>query len=398
MATYSIFWIFVTIIFYTLVGYPLIITLLASLRPRRAAGSQMVFTPTVTLLITAYNEEEVISKKLDNSLGLDYPKDHLQVLVAADGSDDRTAEIVSSHKERGVELCYNPERRGKMAAINRAVHMARGEILVFSDANNFYAPNTLHELIRPFVDPAVGAVSGSKHINKDDSAVSASEGLYWKYESFVKKQEYRFDSCVGVAGEILAIRRNLFQMPPDNVINDDFFIAMLIARRGFRIAYAPEACSFEPASISAEEEVIRRARISAGRFQAILFAHKFLSLRRPVLAWQVMSHKFLRPLLPFAMLGALAANLLAVLFPGRSGSQGILVLDPPYNWALLSLQLFFYLLALVAPRMKNMRLVGKILYLPTFFINSNYAALMGLFRFLTGKQSVLWERVSRKND
>jgi cellulose synthase/poly-beta-1,6-N-acetylglucosamine synthase-like glycosyltransferase len=358
----------------------------------------MVFTPTVTLLITAYNEEEVISKKLDNSLGLDYPKDHLQVLVAADGSDDRTAEIVSSHKERGVELCYNPERRGKMAAINRAVHMARGEILVFSDANNFYAPNTLRELIRPFVDPAVGAVSGSKHINKDDSAVGASEGLYWKYESFVKKQEYRFDSCVGVAGEILAIRRNLFQMPPDNIINDDFFIAMLIARRGFRIAYAPEACSFEPASISAEEEVIRRARISAGRFQAILFAHKFLSLRRPVLAWQVMSHKFLRPLLPFAMLGALAANLLAVLFPGRSGRQGILVLDPPYNWALLSLQLFFYLLALVAPRMKNMGLVGKILYLPTFFINSNYAALMGLFRFLTGKQSVLWERVSRKND
>jgi cellulose synthase/poly-beta-1,6-N-acetylglucosamine synthase-like glycosyltransferase len=358
----------------------------------------MVFTPSVTLLITAYNEEEVISKKLDNSLNLDYPIEHLQVLVAADGSGDRTAEIVRSHKERGVELCYNPERRGKMAAINRAVHMARGEILVFSDANNFYAPNTLRELIGPFVDPAVGAVSGAKHINKDDSVVSASEGMYWKYESFVKKQESRFDSCVGVAGEILAIRRNLFQMPPDNVINDDFFIAMLVARRGFRIAYAPEAYSFEPVSRSAEEEVIRRARISAGRFQAILFAHKFLSLRRPVLAWQVISHKFLRPLLPFAMLGAFAANLLVVLFPDSSGRQGVLVLEPPYYWALLSLQLFFYLLALVAPRMKNMRLVGKILYLPTFFINSNYAALMGLFRFLTGKQSVLWERVSRKND
>lgn len=384
-------------IFYTLVGYPVTITLLASLRLRRAAGSRVVFTPTVTLLITAYNEADVIRKKLDNSLGLEYPKDRLQILVAADGSDDRTADIVSSYGDRGVEISFSPERRGKTAAINRAVHMASGEILVFSDANNLYASNALRELMVPFADPAVGAVTGAKHINKDGSTVSASEGLYWKYESFVKKQESRFFSCVGVAGEILAIRRDLFQVPPDDVINDDFFIAMLIARRGYRIAYASKACSFEPVSSSAEEEVIRRTRISAGRFQAMFLAHKLLSVRRPVLAWQVVSHKFLRPLLPFAMLGALAANLLVVLFPGRSGRYGILGLQPPYDWVLLSIQLFLYMLALVAPRLKNRGFVSNALYLPAFFVYSNYAAMMGLFRFLSGKQSVLWERVSRKN-
>ena len=241
-----LFWFFVIIILYTYLGYPLMLSLLARFRAVQKPSEvdhQAANLPSLTLLIAAYNEEEIIAEKLENSLKLDYPTSCLQILVAADGSDDRTVEIVNSFGDRGVELSYSPARDGKSPAINRALLAARGDVVVFSDANNFYEPQALHELTRHFVDPGVAVVTGAKTIVEGDGNLGDSEGLYWKYESFIKKQESRLGTCTGVVGEILAIRRNLIEPIPDNIINDDFYLAMRVIKKGFRVVYASGARS-----------------------------------------------------------------------------------------------------------------------------------------------------------
>lgn len=380
----ALFWLSVTLIIYTYLGYPTMLAALAKLFGRKPM--RLPITPPMTLLIAAYNEEAVIAKKLENSLALDYPRDKLQILVAADGSDDRTPDIVRQFAAQGVELSFSPLRRGKMAAINRAIPRARGEIIVFSDANNMYAENALRELVSPFVDPTVGAVTGAKVIAKGDGALGESEGLYWKYESFIKRKETDIGTSIGAPGEILAMRRELFETPPDAIINDDFFMAMRLLRRGYRIIYNPRARSVERVSATAGDEMARRARIVAGRYQSLALAGDLLPWQNPLVVWQVVSHKYLRPLVPLAMVAALGSNLWVVL-------RG-------FNWLwgmALAKQLTFYLLALVGRRRQSAGgRVGKLFYLPTFLVNSNWAALMGLWRFLSGGQSTRWQRVTRR--
>jgi poly-beta-1,6-N-acetyl-D-glucosamine synthase len=390
-----LFWVSLGSILYAYFGYPLMVFLLAKLsRKQEPAGSH---EPAVTLLIAAYNEESIIQEKIANSLALDYPHNLLQILIVADGSSDRTAEVVRRYADRGVALLYQPERRGKMAAINRALPEARGEIIVFSDANNLYPPETLRNLVRPFADPSVGATTGAKVIVQGDGNLGASEGLYWKYESFIKKQESHLGSCTSAAGEVLAIRKELYSRPPDQIINDDFYIAMQIVRRGYRLLYVPEARSFERVSPSARDEVTRRTRINAGRFQAIALAGEILPLNRPLLVWQIFSHKFLRPLVPFGMIGAALFNLLAVLFPANVDS--LFLLGKPYSVILLASQAIFYALAWLGTRFSNYGGKSRLLrlfYLPAFLTNSNLAALMGFIKFMRGGQSHLWERIERR--
>ncbi|NMC80402.1 MAG: glycosyltransferase family 2 protein [Chloroflexi bacterium] len=391
------FWLSAGLILYTYLGYPLLLTLVARVRP--APPVYPFTTPAVTMLIAAYNEQAVIARKLENSLSLDYPFHQLQILVAADGSDDHTVEIVRQYTDQGVELVYQPQRRGKMAAINRAMAFAKGEIVIFSDANNLYEPSSLHHLVAPFTDPRVGAVSGAKTILQGDGLLGESEGLYWKYESFIKKQENRLGTCTGVAGEILAIRRSLFQSPPQDIINDDFYMAMQIIQQGYRVVYAPQARSFERVSLSAQDEMTRRSRINAGRYQALTRLPKLLPRCNPVVWWQVISHKFLRPLVPFAMLGALLASLLTVLFPVEPGKKAFLRLAPPYNWISLILQALFYGLAVSGNRLEytNSK-AGKTLYMPTFLLNSNVAALQGCYRFFARQETPQWKRVRRPEE
>ncbi|MEW6403157.1 MAG: glycosyltransferase family 2 protein, partial [Chloroflexota bacterium] len=293
MTVAFLFWFSVTLIVYTYFGYPILVTLFA--KTRRSALLQRGSPPSITLLIAAYNEEAVIEGKLRNSLALEYPRDKLQILVVSDGSSDRTPEIVGRFSADGVELMHSPERRGKMAAINRAMPHARGDVIVFSDANNYYQPDTLIHLTTPFSDEKIGAVSGSKVIDRGDGNLGASEGLYWKYESFIKKQESRLGSCTSVAGEIFALRKNLYAPPPNNIINDDFYIGMQAIRQGYRLVYVPEAKSSERVSASAKDEIIRRTRINAGRYQVISLASQVLP-KSPLLVWQIASHKFMRPL------------------------------------------------------------------------------------------------------
>lgn len=391
-----LFWACVGAVAYTYAGYPLVVSALARLRPRPAAYPMT--EPSVTLIVAAYNEATVLAGKLENVLGLDYPAGKLQVIVAADGSDDNSVSIVERFAVQGVELSYSAERRGKMAAINRAVALARGEILVFSDANNLYVPDALRHLVAPFSDRAVGAVTGAKLIADGDGALGDSEGLYWKYEAFLKEQETRLGSCTGVAGEILAVRADLFESPPDSIINDDFWIAARLMRRGYRVVYAGAAKSIERVSVAAGDEVARRTRIVAGRYQAIAQAHRLLSLRRPLVAWQIVSHKFLRPLVPFAMLGALAANLAAVVRPARGRHRSVMRLDAPFNWLLLLLQAAFYAAAFAGNRLGKRGRAGKLLYVATFLVNSNAAAVKGLYRFMTRRQSTLWQRAVRRGE
>lgn len=382
-----IFGLAVGMILYTYIGYPALLAVIARLWPRPVQTA--VHSPTVTLLIAAYNEEETIAQKIENSLALDYPPERLQILVAADGSTDCTAQIVAAYADRdvgppSVGLSYEPARRGKMAAINRAMPRATGEIVVFSDANNFYQADALRELVRPFADARVGAASGAKVITKGDGVLGESEGLYWRYESFIKEKETAVHSAVGVAGEMLAMRRHLFEPPPDDIINDDFYLAVRLLHDGYRVVYVPTARSTERISPTAQDEMARRTRIVAGRYQAIWRGRELLPWKRPLLVWQIVSHKFLRPLVPLAMMAALFANLVLV-FRAR-----------PLARLLLVGQMGFYGTAVLGSYFHPGGKLGKLLYLPTYLVNSNLAALLGLGRFLAGKQTTRWQRVPRR--
>ena len=389
-----LFWLCVLLIIYTYAGYPFLIWLFSRAMPRPIADSTA--TPYVTLLIAAFNEEKVIAQKIENSLQLIYPRDRLQILVMDDGSEDRTQEIIKSYADRGVELAYNPPRRGKMAAINRAIQQARGEIVLFSDASNSYAADVVNEISAPFSNPRVGAVVGARAIEAGEGGLGESEGLYWKYESFIQKNESLLGCCTGIVGEILAIRRNLFTPPPDGIINDDFFMAMQVAKQGYRVAYAPNARSFESISLQARDGIERRKRIVAGRYQAIFHANRILPWNRPFVVWQIISHKFMRPLVPLFMIGALMINLLALVIPSQTNVFQLLFMSPPYNWIVFSMQAAFYLLA-VGGRVLENRNIGwlRIFYVPTFLLNSNWAALEGLYRFVTGKQTTHWAKTAR---
>lgn len=394
-----LFWFCILFIGYVYVGYPLIVAILARLRRGKEIYADI--TPQVSILIAAYNEQDIIAAKLENTLALDYPHDCVQILVAVDGSDDRTAEIVESFAERGVELSYDVRRRGKMVAINRAVPRLKHEIVVFSDANNMYAPDALRELVKPFANPKVGAVTGSKNIIEDSDAHAKADGLYWKYESFIKENETRLGSCTGVTGEILAVRRSLYQPPPAHVINDDFFIGMAVLRQGYRLVYAPEAHSVERSSLTEKDEAMRRARIVAGRYQAMLMAGSLLPWRSPLLVWQIVSHKFMRPLVPLVMILGFLATLAACLSPvpaEEAGRLAWLYLAAPFNVVFLAGQLLVALLAWFGSSLKDWGLVGKVLYIPTFLVQSNMAALSGLYSFFTGRQTALWKRARRRGE
>lgn len=387
-----IFWICVLIVVYVYLGYPLILTILASLRP--LPSNYLPIQPSVTLIISAYNEENIIADRLNNSLSLDYPKEKLQIIVVADGSDDHTVEITESFAKRGIELIYEPIRQGKMAAINHAMLFARHEVVVFSDANNYYQKDTISELVKPFSDPTIGGVSGSKRIIKGDGLLGSMEGKYWQYEAFIKNKETRLFTCTSVSGEIFAIRRRLFIPPPVSIINDDFFIMLEIIKQGYRVVYAPFAFSYEHVSLTAGDEIVRRTRIIAGRYQAMLVVNPLFYFRNPILFWQIISHKYLRSFLPFAMLGALLTNLVAIFYP-PSVSVSLIYLSHPFNWFIFTLQALFYFFAWLGNNIEGSGFFIKVLYIPTYLVNSNLAGLLGFYKYITGSQTAIWKRTKR---
>jgi cellulose synthase/poly-beta-1,6-N-acetylglucosamine synthase-like glycosyltransferase len=368
------------VIAYTFVGYPAIVAVLARVRPRPVRADPG-FEPMVSLVVVAHNEADVIAQRLVNCLALDYPDDRLELLVVTDGSDDGTDEIAAGYA--GVRVLHRPERRGKLAAMNRAAAAARGAILVFSDANNHYDPQALRQLVAPLADPAVGCVTGRKRIDDGSGRpLDEAEGLYWRYESLLKEWESRTGSVAAVAGEILAFRREAFPQTPAGAITEDFVQAMLVAADGWRVVYAPDAISLERASATVGDEAVRRSRLVTGRVQALVRLVPHLARRDPVLLCRVVSHKGLRPLIPWALLAALVSNL---------------ALARRQRWARVAAggQVGFCAAAAAGWKLERAGRRGGVLFLPYYFCRMNLATLAGTWRFATGRHDAVWARVRR---
>ncbi len=376
-----IFFVSAGLIIYTYFGYPFLLALLARLFPRPVHREE-TYTPMLTLLIAAYNEEDVITDKLENSLALDYPPDRLQILVTTDGSDDRTPDLVQQYAAQGVELNHHPERRGKMAAIKRAMPLVRGDIVVFSDANAFYRPDALRKLVRNFADARVGAVCGKRNVLKDQRALTQSETLYWRYESFIRQKESLIDSITGVDGEMLALRRALYRLPTQAVINDDVYMAYTVLNQGYRVIYESEAITEEKMSESLRDERIRRSRNVAGRYQ--LFSRPgTIPWRRPWVAFAALSHKGLRPLVPFFMFLSYVANLLWW-YTARA---------PIIPAIILAGQTLFYAGAVAGWLLDRRGITNKPLYTLYYLCSANLAALGGFAKYISGRQSTRWKKV-----
>lgn len=370
----------VVLVAYTFVGYPALAWLLSVTRAS-PPHSEASYVPLVSLVILAYNERATVVEKLENTLALDYPRERMEVLVVADGSDDGTDELARSFQ--GVHVLYEPERRGKLAAMNRAAREAHGDVLVFSDANNRYAVDALRELVAPLADPHVGVVTGRKAIDDGTGrAIDRAEGAYWRFESKLKQWESAAGSVTAVAGEILAFRREAFVEAPLGTMNEDFVQAMLAAAGGWRIAYAPSAVSLERASATVGDEAVRRSRLVTGRWQALSLVLPRLVKSNPGVAWRVASHKGLRPLVPWALAGAAVSNAALARKAGWPRAVG-------------AAQVGFYTAAAAGWLFERGGRRHRLLYLPYYFCRMNVATLRGSRDYVAGRREAVWARVQR---
>jgi cellulose synthase/poly-beta-1,6-N-acetylglucosamine synthase-like glycosyltransferase len=364
-----LFWLAVGVIFYTFFGYPLLVAGLARWL-RRPVEQKSIF-PKMTLLIPAYNEASVIAHKIENSLALDYPSDHLDIIVVTDGSDDETPDIVASYMEQGVQLYHQPCRRGKMAAINRVMPMVKGDIAVFSDANAMIETGSLKAIARNFADSSVGGVAGEKRVSE------GGEGLYWRYESFLKRCDSALSSVMGAAGELFAIRSQLFKPPPENALIDDFMMSLRLVEKGWRVVYEPEAIATEEPSVTILGEWRRRTRIAAGGFQSIGWLPGLLNPARGRVAWQYFSHRVLR--------WAVTPFLLPIVY----GLNLILLRVPGYR-PIFAAQTVFYIIAFLGYVLERNNVRLTLFHIVLYFCFTNAAALAGFWRYVTGSQPVTW--------
>jgi biofilm PGA synthesis N-glycosyltransferase PgaC len=344
--------------------------------------------PGVSFIVAAYNEEDCIATKIANCLELDYPRNRIEFLFISDGSTDRTEAIVLAHP--AIRSLHRPQRQGKSAALNRAVSEATKEILVCSDANTLLNPDAIRQIVRHYQDPTIGGVAGEKKVlasaGKDE--VGQAEGMYWKYESFLKKVDAACYSVVGAAGELFSYRRALYEPIAANVILDDFISSMKITKQGYRIAYEPGACAMELPSFSITDEQKRKVRIAAGGFQSIgMLKGLFAFWRHPRLSFLYISHRVLRwAVSPFCLIGAFLANGMLAL-----NGAGLL-----YTVLFIG-QCCFYSLATLAAIQPSLRRV-KPVKLAYYFVFMNYCAILGFFRFLKGNQSAAWEKSRRASE
>jgi biofilm PGA synthesis N-glycosyltransferase PgaC len=382
-----LFWIGSTIIFYTYVGYGFVIYALSKLRNHKTFSVQLKDQdlPAVTILIAAYNEEQYIENKLNNTLALDYPKEKLSIYCVTDGSTDHTPELVK--KFHAVKLFHEFQRKGKIHAVNRVMKFVTTPIVIFCDANTDLNTASIKNIVRHFQDPEVGGVAGEKRIFKktEDNASGSGEGLYWKYESFLKRKDSEVYSVVGAAGELFSIRTSLYEAPSENIIIEDFYLSLNIAANGSRFIYEPQAFAIETASASVAEEWKRKVRICAGGFQAMIKLKRLLNpFKYGMLSFQYISHRVLRwTLAPlFLPLVLISSSLLAI-----QGSR---------FFALITfLQIIFYGFAGLGFLFRNKNVSIKGFFVPYYFAVMNLSVYAGFVRFTKGKQSVVWEKSQR---
>jgi cellulose synthase/poly-beta-1,6-N-acetylglucosamine synthase-like glycosyltransferase len=341
----------------------------------------------VTLIVAAYNEESVLLQKLNNSLEIDYPADLLNIFFITDGSTDRSPELITDH--RRITLLHQSTREGKSAAIKRAMRFVKTPIVVFSDANSMLNPGCLKAMIRHYADDKIGGVAGEKRIlqTKYSSAVGEAEGLYWRYESFMKQQDADFNTVVGAAGELFSIRTELFNPVDDNFILDDLYFSLQVCLKGYKLEYEPGAFAIETSSATLMEEEKRKVRIATGAYQSVSCLMSCLNIFKfPLLSIQYFSRRILRwiasPLLLFL---TLVINIeLAI------DHQGIIF------YYLLIIQAIFYLLALAGRIFISTGWRMGILNIPFYFVFTNICLVKGFFRYLQGQETVLWEKSIRE--
>ena len=380
------FWLSLLILFYCFIGYTIVLWIVVQVKKLVSSNnnSNTSFLPAITFIVAAYNEKDIIGQKIKNTLSLNYPKDKIQFLYITDGSNDGTDEIVKQYP--GIAILHQAERKGKSAALNRAMTMVTTPYVVFSDANTLLNSDAVTNLVQHYVNDKTGGVSGEKKIETgiNTNKTGIGEGLYWKYESFLKQLESKFYSLVGSAGELFSIRTSLFKPIPENIILDDFFTALNINQQGYRIAYEPNATAVESPSASLKEESKRKTRIASGAYQVVF---KFINLlnpfNHPSFSFQFISHKILR--------WFLAPVCIAVLFIAnfflRNGNE-------IYEW-LWYAQLAFYLLAFVGWLMLSFKQIIPIFYFPFYFLFMNYCNILGWLRYISGKTNVLWDKAER---
>jgi biofilm PGA synthesis N-glycosyltransferase PgaC len=388
----ALFWLLLGLVFYTYVGYGLLVALLVRLRRPRPAPPPLAddALPALTLVIAAHNEADYIVAKLENCLALDYPRDRLSLLFVTDGSTDATVERFTAYPTPpGIDLrvLHAPERRGKLAAIKRAMAHVHTPIVVYSDANTHLNRTALRELTRHFADPQVGAVAGEKRVRygSQAGAEGVGEGVYWRYESRLKQLDADLYTVVGAAGELFALRTALYEEMPDDTIIEDFNLSLRVARRGYRVAYAPAAYAVEGHAASVGEEFKRKVRNASGGVQAILRMPGLLNpLAHGWLTFQYVSHRVLRwTITPLALPLLLVLNGLLARRGGRR-----------YRW-LLAGQVAFYVTALLGQVAERAGYRIKLFYIPYYFCVMNCAVYAGMWRLLWGRQSAVWERTRR---
>ncbi len=388
-----IFWLLFFIIFYAYVGYGIILYAIILLKRLTGLSKKKItetgYEPDVTLFIAAYNEKDFVAEKVKNSRELDYPSEKLHMVWVTDGSDDGTPDLLKEFE--GVEVHHLPQRSGKIGAMNRGMKLVKTPIVVFCDANTMLGKESIRRIVNLFSDPKVGCVSGEKRIfGKDkESAAGAGEGLYWKYESALKKWDAELYSVVGAAGELFAIRTELFQVVEKDTLLDDFIISLRVAQKGYTIQYDPEAYAIENASANVKEELKRKIRISAGGIQSVIRLGSLLNIfKYGILSFQYISHRVLRwTLAPLSLLFLIpVGTLLAV-------NEGIM--DFGFYCILFWLQVLFYVSALLGWYLENRSIKIKVLFVPYYFFIMNLSVFLGLKRYLKGSQSVNWERAKR---
>ena len=372
-----IFWTILIIIFYTYVGYPLLVFLLSLIINKKVDKKDI--EPSVTLLITAYNEEKSIRKKIENTLTLDYPADKLEIMVASDGSTDRTDEIVEEFRDKGVVLHRVEGRVGKTETQNQAVKVAKGEIIIFSDATTDYDKLAIRKTVRNYNDPKVGAVSGRyEYVDPKGTPIGLSTILFWGYENFVKSRQTKLKTITGCCGCIYSVRKELYE-PLRSYVISDLVEPLKILEKGYRIVFESEAVAYEVTTESVSEEFNMRVRVITRGMNGLL---AMKSLFNPFkhglfIFFQLFSHKLLRWSVPLLLITLFVTN--------------IFLLNHWFYKLTLALQSVLYVTALFSYVMDIFKIKSKVFSLPLYFCVVNFASLISMVKVISGQKETTWE-------
>lgn len=377
-----IFWISILALFYTYFGYPLYVFLRAR-SAKNHVNKDMGYKPFVSIVMSAHNEERAIEKKVINLLHSDYPEDKIEILAGSDGSTDNTNNILSRIAEKRVRVFIFPARRGKASVLNDLVEKARGEVIVFCDVRQAFSADAISHLAANFADGSVGCVSGELILKDENNSTGVSHGVgvYWNYEKFIRKNESAFNSIVGATGAIYAIRKSMYSPPPRDIILDDVYIPLAIAKRGLRCICDEEAKAFDAPAEAYREEYRRKTRTHTGNYQIfMIFKELFIPFRSKV-AMPLFSHKLMRILSPFFLILLFMSNI-------------ALAKNGPYGLFLVC-QAVFYIFAMIGwatHKDRSTKMIIKFAYTLYMFCVMNLTAIVGFYRFLFGKQSIAWEK------